>query len=100
MYFHYKLPNEDKLEVFQEEDDFLLRFDNFLEDIGQRPKNGISVGFNDYQLPTYTRSQLQELLTKLKTEAGFAVNSKKIEPEVVITPKSSSLFDTLKTWFK
>jgi len=100
MYFHYKLPNEDKLEVFQEDDDFLLRFDNFLEDIGQRPKNGISVGFKDYQLPTYTRSQLQELLIKLKTEAGFSVKSKQIESEAQIETKSASFFDTLKTWLK
>jgi hypothetical protein len=44
MYFHYKIPEKDELEVFEMDDDFLLRFDDFMNDIGQRPKMGRSVG--------------------------------------------------------
>jgi hypothetical protein len=98
MYFHYKLPNENKLEIFKEDDDFLLRFDNFLEDIGQRPKNGESLGFKDYVLPQYSRPELITLLTKLKTAAGFAMKTKH---EITESKTSSlSLLETIKTWFK
>lgn len=71
MHFHYKIPNEDEVEIFKEEDDFLIRFDNFMEDIGQRPKLGESVGFKPYKLPQYERKELQKLIAKMKQEAGF-----------------------------
>lgn len=75
MYFHYKHPHEDKLEVFKEDDDFLLRFDNFAEDIMQRPKLGESVGFKDYKLPAYTDEELYQKIKMLKESAGFEMKS-------------------------
>lgn len=71
MHFHYKIPNEDEVEIFKEDDDFLIRFDNFMEEIGQRPKLGESVGFKPYKLPQYERGELQQLIAKMKQEAGF-----------------------------
>lgn len=71
MYFHYKLPNEDVLEIFEEDDDFLIRFDNFIEDIANRPKQGKSIGFKNYKLPVYDREELQKLVSKMKENAGF-----------------------------
>lgn len=102
MRFHYKLPNEDKLEVFEEDDDFLLRFDNFLEDIGQRPKNGKSVGFIDYQLPSYDRLALYDKLNELKTAAGYPMKTQRPEQEVKgATPdNNSSLIQKIKSWWK
>ncbi|MCB9256495.1 MAG: phytanoyl-CoA dioxygenase family protein [Chitinophagales bacterium] len=95
MYFHYKLPEEDKLEVFQEDDDFLIRFENFAKDIGQRPKLGSSIGFKEYKLPTYSRADLQSLIAKLKTDAGFALKTPQEEP----IPTKQSFMDKIKAWF-
>ena len=81
MYFHYKVPENDQLEIFKEDDDFLIRFDNFMEDIGQRPKMGESIGFKDYKLPQYSREELTKLIAKLKTDAGFKI--KEVEPAPV-----------------
>jgi len=71
MHFHYKVPEKDEVEIFKQNDDFLIRFDNFMEDIGQRPKLGESVGFKPYKLPQYSREELKQLIQKMKIEAGF-----------------------------
>ncbi len=76
MYFHYKAPEASTLEVFEEHDDFLIRFDNFMEDITQRPKIGKYVGAIAYDLPQYSRDELIELVHTLKTNAGFATRQK------------------------
>ena len=99
MYFHYKLPLEDKVEIFKEDDDFLLRFDNFLEDIRQRPKNGRSIGFIEYQLPKYSREELKKLLDSLKANAGFEVKTTLKATEQMKGTKSTSIFETIKSWF-
>lgn len=71
MHFHYKVPEKEEVEIFKQDDDFLIRFDNFMEDIGQRPKLGESVGFKPYKLPQYSREELKQLIQKMKKEAGF-----------------------------
>tara|TARA_Y100000385_G_scaffold52712_1_gene49930 strand:- start:1593 stop:2540 length:948 start_codon:yes stop_codon:yes gene_type:complete len=102
MLFHYKLPNEDKIEVFEEDDDFLLRFDNFMEDIGQRPKIGKSLGFTNYALPNYTRDELYNKIKKLKHNAGFEMKSnpnfRKMEAQT--NSKEPSFIDKFKSWWK
>lgn len=98
MYFHYKLPNENMLEVFEEDDDFLIRFDNFMQDIGERPKLGVSIRNKPYELPQYNREELIKLIHQLKTDAGFEV---KISQENIPTahkPKSA-FFSRLKSLF-
>lgn len=71
MVFHYKIPNKNELEVFEQEDDFLIKFDNFFEDIGKRPKNGKSIGFIPYELPNYDRDKLVQAIAEMKKNAGF-----------------------------
>lgn len=95
MFFHYKLPNEDKLEIFEEDDDFLLRFDNFAEDIFQRPKLGESIGFMDYKLPSYTDEELYKKIKSLKEAAGFAMKSSSSQ-----TPQELSLLKKLMAWWE
>lgn len=98
MYFHYKIPNENLLEVFEENDDFLIRFDNFMQDIGNRPKLGKSIGTIPYQLPSYSREELIKLIHQLKTNAGFTVNN--IVNETEVKPvKETSFFSRLKSLF-
>jgi len=76
MYFHYKVPGEDKLEIFKENDDFLIRFENFMEDIGKRPQLGESIGFKSYKLPEYSRDELIKLVSEMKVNAGFKLKRK------------------------
>lgn len=100
MRFHYKIPNEDRLEIFEEEDDFLLRFDNFIEDIAQRPKLGKPIGFMDYELPMYTRNELYELIKHMKEEAGYSMNTKAPYEEIQEGPNKHSLLDKFTSWWK
>ena len=98
MYFHYKIPEENTLEVFQENDDFLIRFDNFMQDIGQRPKVGESVGTIPYELPKYTREELIKLVRELKTNAGCSW--KNIEPTATIQHQQKGFFHRRDCLFK
>jgi hypothetical protein len=94
MYFHYKIPNEDKLEIFKEDDDFLLRFENFEDDIHERPKLGESVGFIDYKLPSYNDEELYQKIKKMKESAGFEMNTQMLPSEKI------GLVNKIKEWWK
>ena len=99
MYFHYKLPNENTLEVFKENDDFLISFDDFMQDIGQRPKRGESVKFIPYHLPKYNRDEFKKLVHQLKKDARYEVNISNQNTEVKIK-KQVNFFTQLKSIFK
>lgn len=76
MYFHYKMPDKEELEVFAMEDDFLISFKDFTTDIGKRPYLGKSMGHKPYQLPQPGREELFALLSAMKRKAGFEMLSK------------------------
>lgn len=85
MVFHYRIPGTDELEIFEQDDDFLIRFDNFFEDIGQRPKMGKSVGFTRYGIPELTRDQLTARIVQMKTQTDYPLRPMPAEggkPEV------------------
>lgn len=71
MYFHYKVPDRNELEVFKMDDDFLISFNNFFEDIQKRPYLGESVGFIPYQSPVLDLKTLHQTIEKVTAEAGF-----------------------------
>ncbi len=71
MRFHYKIPDADKLEVFEMPEDFLIRFDDFYKDIFARPKMGNSIGSIDYSSPILPRNEAIALVQKMKLQAGF-----------------------------
>ncbi len=68
--FHYQAPGEspEPLEIFEQDDDFLIRFDDFYHDIFQRPKMGQSRGHLHYEVPQYTEAELHDLIHKMQTE--------------------------------
>jgi len=72
MYFHYKVPEKEELEVFEMEDDFLISFKDFKNDIGKRPYLGKSIGFIKYKLPQLERQDLVSKLKEMKEGAGFS----------------------------
>ena len=75
MYFHYKMPDKDELEVFKMDDDFLISFKDFMNDIGKRPYLGKSIGFIPYKLPQLFGEALYEKLKEMKTKAGFEMKT-------------------------
>lgn len=76
MYFHYRIPGQEHLEVFEMDDDFLIRFRDFATDIGQRPYLGRSVGIIPYTLPQPDPASLEALLLRMKASAAFTPASK------------------------
>jgi len=72
MIFHYcdSQTKEKKVEVFEMQEDFLINFENFYQDIRTRPK-GESKGFIDYDLPKFEKNELKSLVEKMRVSAGF-----------------------------
>jgi hypothetical protein len=75
MYFHYKVPNQEELEVFEVPDDFFLNFKDFIRDMSKRPYWGTSIGFVPYKLPQLTGEDLYGKLKEMKEMAGYKMNS-------------------------
>ncbi|MCS6819199.1 MAG: phytanoyl-CoA dioxygenase family protein [Chitinophagales bacterium] len=73
MIFHFKDPNrkDNLIEKFEMDDEFLIHFENFFEDIYKRPKVGKSLGFIEYEVPMLTGAALEDLVRKMKTSAGY-----------------------------
>lgn len=71
MYFHYKVPEKNELEVFEMNDDFLISFTDFANDIGKRPYLGKSIGFIPYKMPSLRGENLYVKLKEMKESAGF-----------------------------
>jgi hypothetical protein len=99
MHFHYKLPGENSLEVFEQNDDFLIRFDNFMTDISERPKIGVYKETISYDLPAYSKAELQQLVATMKTNAGFSVKSDPVI-EAPITLPTNGFFARFTSFFK
>lgn len=64
MIFHYRDLSDPAaaIERFDMPEDFLISFDNFMQDILQRPKMGSSAGHIDARVEPYSREQLAAML--------------------------------------
>ncbi|MDG1332107.1 MAG: phytanoyl-CoA dioxygenase family protein [Crocinitomicaceae bacterium] len=60
--FHYWDKARNQIEEFSQKDDFLLRFENFMEAIYKRPLMGESLGYFDYVIPEMSEGELNNLL--------------------------------------
>ncbi|MFN8321300.1 MAG: phytanoyl-CoA dioxygenase family protein [Chitinophagales bacterium] len=98
MYFHYKVPDKDELEVFEVPDDFFLNFKNFIEDMGNRPYWGKSIGVMPYKLPQLRGLELQEKLREMKTNAGF-IFKELVENSIETSSFKKSILQRLKAEF-
>lgn len=76
--FHYWDPDRKKIEVFEQEDDFLLRFENFHQSIYERPMMGKSTGFVDYSIPKISKHEISHLLNEPKPANGIKRFFKKL----------------------
>lgn len=82
MYFHYKVPEKDTLEVFAMDDDFLISFKNFASDIHNRPYLGKSVGFKPYQSPVQQKEMLVNTIESITQNAGFPYTYPKVKKSI------------------
>jgi Phytanoyl-CoA dioxygenase (PhyH) len=60
--FHYWDKERSQIEEFAQDDDFLLRFENFMEAIYKRPLMGTSQRFFDYTIPKWSEDELNKLI--------------------------------------
>ncbi|MFN8287517.1 MAG: phytanoyl-CoA dioxygenase family protein [Chitinophagales bacterium] len=98
MVFHYKTPEmQNEVEMIKMEDNFLISFENFMQDIYARPKMGTSIGTKTYTAPVYTKEELGGLVEQMKQKAGYLkpvpkAETPKPKPEKTLTPEKKSLF--------
>jgi hypothetical protein len=60
--FNYWDTERQQIEQFAEEDDFLLRFENFHDAIYKRPQMGESLGFIDYEIVRFDEAEMRQRL--------------------------------------
>ncbi len=89
MIFAYQDMEGDRtsIELFAADDDFLIRFDNFFENVFQRPKMKQSLGMRAYAVPQLERSHLERLVRDMLLGAGFSLQN---EPVVLATEISDA----------
>lgn len=75
MIFHYKVPDKNELEVFEMEDDFLIRFNDFAKDISKRPYLGRSIKKIPCHFTQVSFEKLNDQLKQMKTAAGYEMSS-------------------------
>lgn len=86
MRFYYKdiSKKEDSLDMFAMDEDFLIKFDNFIQDIFQVPKYGRFVKKIDYKLPQPNKEELNILIKSFLQISGY---------------QSPSIFSKIKSFF-
>lgn len=89
MYFHYKVPGSNMIEVFEVPDNFFLTFKDFIADMGKRPYWGESIGFIPDKLPQLRGEALVQTLHDMKTKAGFEMKTKLTKEQTTLLPKNS-----------
>ena len=60
--YYWDKEKSDGLELFEQEDDFLLKFENFHQSIFEKPKLGKSVGQTSYAIPSVNDQEIDTYL--------------------------------------
>ncbi len=70
MLFCYKSPeNKDELELYEMDENFLIRFDDFFADIMKKPVHGNFFKKTDYKLPQFNRDELLKVVNDMTEHA-------------------------------
>ncbi len=95
-YYWNKEEYGNKVEAFAQDDDFMTNFEQFGENIRDRPTVGKPIGLIDYNFPTIDKAFLDSRFQKTNAREliGNAVPKKIIEE--VIQPEQKSFFQRLK----
>lgn len=74
MIFYHK-KNDIQVDKYRMEKDFLLKFENFIQDISTKPKYGEYIETINYSVPNYSRESLKKLIKSVKLSSGFQMKS-------------------------
>lgn len=100
-YWNKEEHGENKLEVFAQADDFMTNFEQFGDNIRDRPKVGKSLGLVDYNFPTidkafldarFTKTNARELIAKAKPVQQSVNLVAEVQPKL----SNKSLFQRIK----
>ncbi|MGK0390715.1 MAG: hypothetical protein ACI94Y_003475 [Maribacter sp.] len=72
LYYNDMKDGKDELEMFDQEDDFLISFEDFIGEIFSRPKIGESKGKFDYKVPSFEKEEFNQLMIGMQKNAGHA----------------------------
>lgn len=100
-YWNKSEHGESKLEAFAQDDDFMTNFDQFGENIRDRPKVGKSLGLVDYNFPSIDRSFLEKRFQP--GQARDLIEKAKPKQAVVATVSPStekSLWNRVRNWLQ
>lgn len=85
--FHYydKMKGKQELEQIAQDDDFLLYWENFFEDIFQRPRFGTTIGTIPYQHPKWEQQELLGYIHRANgtTEASASPDGEERQDQAV-----------------
>jgi hypothetical protein len=106
MVFHFKDPDssDNMIEKFEMDDDFFIQFEDFFKDIYKRPTVGESVGMMEYEVPMLNGPELETILRKMKTSAGYefkeAVVEEVVHPQDSTEPEEEAKWVDDRTFFE
>jgi hypothetical protein len=98
MHFYYNKQkmHKDELDVYAMDEDFLIRFENFAEDIFSPPKHGKFIQTIPYKLPQPNRAELVLLIEEFLEKAGYKERKEKgsqLLTKHSIEPKKKSFLE-------
>jgi ectoine hydroxylase-related dioxygenase (phytanoyl-CoA dioxygenase family) len=95
-YYYNKEKHPNQVEAFEQSDSFMTDFEQFGNNIHDRPKVGRSLGLIDYDFPMIDQSFLEKNF--IKTNARRLIE--RARPNSSSTRKQKSFFESLKAIFK
>lgn len=100
-YYWNKDEHINAVEAFAQEDDFMTNFDQFGDNIRDRPKVGDSLGLVPYNFPTINLSFLENNFTKTNARTLIEQAQPKIYQSinnVIVKKTKHNFFQRIKTW--
>lgn len=97
MIFHYKdnQSSKEEIDVYKMEENFLINFDNFFEDIFKPPVNGKKIESKSYAIKMYEKSEVKNILQNMRNAANgipFTMAVKREKSDTGFLQKLKSLF--------
>ncbi len=100
-YWNKEEHGEDKLEAFAQDDDFMTNFEQFGDNIRDRPKVGKSLGLVDYNFPAidktfldarFQRTNAREMIEKAKPKTSTSETQPEVKAPKGLLSKMMELF--------
>ena len=87
-----------KVEEFAQDDDFMTNFEQFGDNIRDRPKVGKSIGLVDYDFPAIDKAFLDSKFQRTNArELIENAKPKTVEPKIELTENKRGFFERIKS---